>query len=59
MSEQLKHIHFRIERTLWRHFRALFPDKGDVQRVCKQALVEYLERVKLQMEDKDSDTCTR
>jgi len=39
-----KQIHFRIEWELFRRFRSLFPDKGDMQRLFRQMLIEFLDR---------------
>jgi len=39
-----KQIHFRIEWELFRRFRSLFPDKGDMQRMFRQMLIEFLDK---------------
>uniref|UniRef100_A0A7C3V2M4 Uncharacterized protein n=1 Tax=Desulfobacca acetoxidans TaxID=60893 RepID=A0A7C3V2M4_9BACT len=41
---RMKQIHFCIEWELFRRFRALFPDKGDMQRMFRQMLIEFLEK---------------
>jgi hypothetical protein len=43
-NTKIKQIHFRIEWELFRRFRAMFPDKGDMQRMFRQMLVEFLDK---------------
>jgi hypothetical protein len=40
---KIKQIHFRIEWELFRRFRSLFPDKGDMQRIFRQMLIQLLD----------------
>jgi len=44
MNGKTKQIHFRIEWELFRRFRSLFPDKGDMQRLFRQMLIEFLDK---------------
>jgi len=41
---RMKQVHFRIEWELYRQFRSMFPDKGDLQRIVRQLLVDFLEK---------------
>jgi hypothetical protein len=52
---KVKQIHFRIEWELFRRFRSLFPDKGDMQRVFRQMLIELLDKHDSADKQKDLD----
>jgi hypothetical protein len=53
-SGRVKQIHFCIEWELFRRFRSLFPDKGDLQRMFRQMLIDFLDEYEKNL-DKQKD----